>query len=81
MSLDKDTPCHIDVCLRQDVVLVGVASVLLAVDLLVVEEDTAGFSGTQEVVVGGAGARTTANRGTNLLAAITTLGGREGGRD
>ena len=52
MCLDKNTSCHIDVGFRKYLFLLGVASVLLAVDFLVVEEDTVGLSGTQEVIVG-----------------------------
>ena len=82
MRFDKDTPRHIDVGLGQDVVIVGVASMELAIDLLVVEEDGSGLTGAEEVVVSRTGARTTTNGSSDLLTAITTLrGGRGRGRE
>ena len=51
MRLNKNTSRHIDIGFRKYFFLLGVASVLLAVDFLVVEEDTVGQPGTQEMVV------------------------------
>lgn len=73
MCLYKNTSCYIDFSLRKHLFLLGVASVLLAVDFLVVEEDTVGLSGTQEVIISRTGTRTTPNSRTNLLATITAL--------
>ena len=75
MRLDKDTPRHIDVGLGQDVVIVGMASMELAVDLLVVEEHGSGLTGAEEMVVCRTGACTTTNGRSYLLTAITTLRG------
>ena len=51
MCLNKNASRHIDLGFRKYLFLLGVASVLLAVDFLVVKEDTVGLSGTQEVII------------------------------
>ena len=52
------------------------AGVLLAVDLLVLEEETLGLAGTLKVVVGCAPACTTPHGRTHLTTHITTLEGK-----
>lgn len=52
------------------------AGVLLAVHLLVLQEETLGLAGTLEVVVGSAPACATPHRRTHLTTHITTLEGR-----
>ena len=81
MGLDKNTPCHVDVRFGKNVLLLCCPSVLLTVDLFVVEEDTLGQTGALEVVVSRTGASAAADSGPNLLTAITTLRGKEGGRE
>ena len=49
---------------------------LLAVDLLVLQEETLGLAGTLEVVVGSAPACTTPRGHTHLTTHITTLEGK-----
>ena len=49
---------------------------LLAVDLLVLQEETLGLAGTLEVVVGSVPARTTPHGHTNLTTHTTTLEGK-----
>ena len=80
MGLDKNTPGHVDVCFGKNVLLLCCPSVLLTVDLFVVEEDTLGQTGALEVVVSRTGASAAANGGPNLLTAVTTLRG-EGDRE
>ena len=81
VGLDKNTPCHVDVRFGKNVLLLCCPSVLLTVDLFVVEKDTLGQTGTLEVVVSGTGASTAADGGPNLLTAVTTLRGKEGERE
>ena len=52
------------------------AGMLLAVHLLVLQEETLGLAGTLEVVVGSAPACATPHRRTHLTTHITTLEGR-----
>ena len=52
------------------------ARVLLAVHLLVLQEETLGLAGTLKVVVGSAPACATPHRRTHLTTHITTLEGR-----
>lgn len=73
MGLNKNTPGHIDISFRQDVFLISVVAMLLAVDLLVVEEDTVREPGTLEVIVSRAGTRTTPNSCPNLLTRVAAL--------
>ena len=81
MRFDKDAPRHVDVGLGQDVVIVGVASMELAVDFFVEEEDGTSLTGAEEMVVSRTGARTTTDCSSYLLTAITTLRGRSEGRE
>ena len=81
VGLDKDTPRHVDVRFRKNVLLLCCPSVLLTVDLFVVEKDALCQTGTLKVVVSGTGASTAADSGPNLLAAVTTLRGKEGERE
>ena len=52
------------------------AGVLLAVDLLVLEEETLGLAGTLEVVFGSAQPCTTSHGSTHLTTHITMLEGK-----